>query len=138
MAKSETPATSFTPWSLPAFSLPSSDGTTVSDKDLRGQWSVLFFYPADNTPTCTKEACAFSAAAPEFAALGARLYGLSKDGLKDHGKFIAKYGLKMPLLSDETTATIACVRMRGSREVALRPKIYGHRPVDLHCRPRWP
>ena len=106
MAKID-PATSFVPYATPRFSLPSSDGTIVSDSDLKGHWTVIFFYPADNTPTCTKEACEFSDAAGEFRRLGVNLYGLSKDPLKDHDKFIAKYGLKMPLLSDETTETIA-------------------------------
>ncbi len=106
MAKTD-PATAFTPYPVPRFSLPSSDGTTVSDADLKGHWTVIFFYPADNTPTCTREACEFSAAVAEFKRLGVTLYGLSKDPLKDHDRFIAKYGLKMPLLSDETTETIA-------------------------------
>jgi len=106
MAKTD-PATAFTPYAIPHFSLPSSDGTTVSDETLKGRWSVIFFYPADNTPTCTKEACEFSDAAGEFKRLGVKLYGLSKDPLKDHDKFIARYGLQMPLLSDETTETIA-------------------------------
>ena len=106
MAKND-PAPDFKPYSVPHFSLPSSDGTTVSDASLKGHWSVIFFYPADNTPTCTKEACEFSAAAADFKRLGVNLYGLSKDPLKDHDKFIARYGLKMPLLSDETTETIA-------------------------------
>lgn len=107
MAKTVAKPAPFTPYAIPKFSLPSSDGTTVSDDSLKGHWTVIFFYPADNTPTCTTEACDFSSATPEFAKLGVNLYGLSKDPLKDHGKFIAKYGLKMPLLSDETTETIA-------------------------------
>ena len=106
MAKTATSTISFTPWPVPEFALPSSDGTTVSRDSLHGHWSVLFFYPADDTETCTKEACAFSEFSPEFNALGAKLYGLSPDGLKSHDKFIHKYGLKMPLLSDETTETI--------------------------------
>jgi thioredoxin-dependent peroxiredoxin len=106
MAKSATTVPSFQPRPAPDFSLPVSGGGTVTRESLKGHWTVIFFYPADDTETCTKEACAFSDAAPEFARLGVGLYGLSKDSLKDHDKFITKYGLKMPLLSDETTATI--------------------------------
>jgi peroxiredoxin Q/BCP len=106
MAKSATTVPSFQPRPAPDFSLPVSGGSTVTRESLKGHWTVIFFYPADDTETCTKEACAFSDAAPEFARLGVGLYGLSKDSLKDHDKFITKYGLKMPLLSDETTATI--------------------------------
>ena len=111
------PTTSFVPWPAPDFTLPCSDGTTVHLADLRGHWVVLFFYPTDDTPTCTKEACAFSEAAAEFKQLGARLYGLSKDSLKDHDKFIRKYGLNMPLLSDETTATINAYGAWGEKSL---------------------
>ena len=109
MAKTAENATSFTPWPVPEFSLPCSDGSTMRSEDLKGRWTVLFLYPQDNTPTCTDEACAFSQQAAEFARRGVRLYGLSKDDLKSHGKFIAKYGLAMPLLSDESTQTIAAL-----------------------------
>lgn len=107
MAKAVQKTTAFSPYAAPDFALPSSDGTTVRLSDLRGAWTVLFFYPADDTETCTKEACAFSEVAPAFARLGVKLYGISKDDLKSHDKFIRKYGLSMPLLSDETTETIA-------------------------------
>lgn len=100
-------AAAFAPWPCPDFDLPSSEGGTVSKTGLKGQWFVLFLYPTDNTPTCTQENCEFSAALPDFTALGVKLFGLSKDSLNDHAKFIHKYGLKMPLLSDETTETIA-------------------------------
>lgn len=107
MAKSPKTETSFTPWPAPDFNLASSTGDHMSLGDLKGQWTVLFLYPTDNTPTCTQEACDFSAALPEFRKLGVRLLGLSKDSLKDHEKFITKYGLQMPLLSDPETTTIA-------------------------------
>ena len=106
MAKTPSTALSFQPRPVPDFSLPVSGGGTVTRDSLKGRWTVIFFYPADDTETCTKEACAFSDAAQEFASLGVGLYGLSKDSLKDHDKFVRKYGLKMPLISDETTATI--------------------------------
>jgi peroxiredoxin Q/BCP len=111
------PDPKFKPRPVPAFALPSSDGTTVSEKDLKGHWSVVFLYPGDDTPTCTKEACAFSESYLKFKALGVKLYGLSKDGLKDHGKFIAKYGLKMPLLSDESIETITAFGSWGEKSL---------------------
>jgi peroxiredoxin Q/BCP len=107
----------FTPWPCPAFDLPSSDGGHVSKDGLKGQWFVVFLYPADNTPTCTEESCAFSAALPQFDALGVKLFGLSKDSLNDHAKFIHKYGLKMPLLSDETTTSIAAFGSWGENSL---------------------
>lgn len=107
MAKTPKTETSFTPWPAPDFRLASSAGGQVSLSDLKGQWTVLFLYPTDNTPTCTQEACEFSAAMPEFHKMNVQLWGLSKDSLTDHEKFITKYGLQMPLLSDPETATIA-------------------------------
>lgn len=106
MAKAAVSTTSFEPRPAPDFSLPVSGGGAVSNASLKGKWTVIFLYPADDTETCTKEACAFSDALPEFVKMGAGLYGLSKDSLKDHDRFITKYGLKMPLLSDESTETI--------------------------------
>ncbi|MDI7774827.1 peroxiredoxin [Asticcacaulis sp. EMRT-3] len=106
MAKTEKNIT-FTPYPAPDFSLASSAGGTVTREALKGRWSVLFLYPKDNTPGCTQESCDFSEALPRFSALGVTLYGLSKDSLKDHEKFIKKYGLTMPLLSDPDTTVIA-------------------------------
>ncbi len=107
----------FAPYAAPDFDLPSSDGGTVSLRDLNGHWTVLFLYPTDDTPTCTQENQDFSAALPDFTALGAKLFGLSKDSLKDHAKFIHKYGLKMPLLSDETTSTIDAFGSWGEKSL---------------------
>ncbi len=106
-----------TPSPCPAFDLPASDGGRVSRDGLLGQWFVVFLYPTDNTPTCTQENCEFSAALPQFEALGVKLFGLSKDSLKDHAKFIHKYGLKMPLLSDETTASIDAFGSWGEKSL---------------------
>lgn len=83
------------------FTLPRDDGSTITLSALRPAPVVLFFYPEDDTETCTKEACAFSEATPAFDAMGVHLMGLSRDGLASHRKFVVKYGLKMPLLSDE-------------------------------------
>ena len=114
--KAKAPAP-FTPWPCPDFDLASSAGGRVSRDSLKGRWFVLFLYPTDNTPTCTQENCEFSAALPQFEALGMKLYGLSKDSLADHAKFIHKYGLKMPLLSDESTASIAAFGAWGEKSL---------------------
>ena len=106
MAKPLKPETSFVPYPAPAFDLPASDGAVRSLSAMAGQWFILFLYPKDDTLACTQEARDFSAALPEFAALGVAVLGLSRDSLKAHAKFIAKYGLKMPLLSDEDTSAI--------------------------------
>lgn len=106
MAKSPKVTTSFEPYPAPGFELPTAEGTNVNLRDLKGQWIILFFYPKDDTPGCTQEACDFSEHLNEFNRLGATLFGISKDSLKSHSRFITKYGLKMPLLSDEETDTI--------------------------------
>jgi peroxiredoxin Q/BCP len=84
----------------PAFSLPDQDGSTVSLGDFAGRRVVVYFYPADDTPGCTKEACQFSDLVDDYAALGVQVIGISPDGGTKHQKFRAKYGLKIALLSD--------------------------------------
>ena len=84
----------------PAFSLASDDGHIVSSASLKGQRYVLYFYPKDDTPGCTKEACAFRDNLPAFGKLGVPVFGLSADDEKSHAKFVKKYGLNFPLLSD--------------------------------------
>jgi len=85
----------------PGFSLPRDGGDEVSLSDLKGQNVVLYFYPKDDTPGCTKEAIAFTGQKDEFAALNTVIYGISKDKVAKHEKFIAKHDLGIPLLSDE-------------------------------------
>jgi len=84
----------------PAFSLPDQDGKQVSLKDLSGRWVVLYFYPKDDTPGCTVEACEFTAAMPAFRGMDAVIYGCSADGATAHQKFIAKHKLGVGLLTD--------------------------------------
>jgi len=84
----------------PAFTLPDQDGKAVALKDLRGRWVVLYFYPKDDTPGCTVEACEFTAALPSFRGLDAEVFGCSADGAAAHTKFVAKYKLGIRLLTD--------------------------------------
>ena len=84
----------------PALSVTSSDGSTV-DLSSPGQPLVLYFYPKDDTSGCTLEAQNFTQLAPEFKKAGVRVVGVSRDPMKKHEKFIAKYDLAVPLASDE-------------------------------------
>ena len=85
----------------PGFTLPSSEGKAVSLSQFRGKNVVLYFYPKDDTPGCTNEACSFRDNLPKFVKLDAIILGISKDSLDSHEKFIKKYGLNFTLLSDE-------------------------------------
>ena len=91
----------------PAFTLPSSDGGTVSLKDLSGKKVVLFFYPKDNTPGCTLEACDFRDNFSRIQAAGALVFGVSGDGIASHEKFRDRFSLPFPLLSDESHEMMA-------------------------------
>lgn len=82
------------------FSLPSSDGPMISPLTFRGKWTVLFFYPKDDTSGCTKEACEFRDRMKEFRKRNVLIYGVSADDLESHEKFISKNSLPFPLLSD--------------------------------------
>ena len=84
----------------PAFTLPDQDGQKVSLKDFAGQPVVVYFYPADDTPGCTKEACQFNDNLRAFTKAEVVVIGISPDGADKHVKFRTKYGLKFPLLSD--------------------------------------
>jgi peroxiredoxin Q/BCP len=85
----------------PAFSLPTSTGKSMSLSDFSGRQLVLFFYPKDDTETCTKEAISFSEMSARFARRKVALLGVSRDPVKSHQKFVAKYGLKLVLGADE-------------------------------------
>jgi len=87
----------------PAFTMPATGGRTVSSKALKGKPYVLYFYPKADTSGCTKEACAFQEALPEFGTLGIDVIGVSKDPMKALEKFAGKYDLTFPLASDEGT-----------------------------------
>ncbi len=84
----------------PVFRLKSDTGTTVSLSDYRGRPVVVYFYPRDNTPGCTREACAFRDCLSQLRALGVELVGISPDSVESHRKFKEKHDLNFPLLSD--------------------------------------
>ena len=84
----------------PAFTLAADDGTKVKLADLKGKPVVLYFYPADDTPGCTKEACAFRDRKDEIKKLGAQIFGISPDDIASHVKFRDKFDLNFPLLAD--------------------------------------
>lgn len=89
----------------PDFTLPQTDGDDITLSALRGQAVVLYFYPRDDTPGCTKESIAFSEQLSDFEAANARVFGISKDSVTKHGKFTTKHNLTVPLLSDEHGTT---------------------------------
>src|SRR5947207_14466231 len=84
----------------PAFTLAADDGSKVKLSDLRGSPVVLYWYPKDDTPGCTREACAFRDRKPALAKLGSKVLGVSADDLASHEKFRDKFQLNFPLLSD--------------------------------------
>ena len=89
----------------PEFTLPDKGGNAVSLADFSGKKVVLYFYPKDNTPGCTRQACAFAGAYEEFKKINAVVIGISKDSVASHQKFAEKHGLPFILLSDpELTA----------------------------------
>jgi thioredoxin-dependent peroxiredoxin len=85
----------------PDFSLPADDGAKASLKALKGKTVVLYFYPKDDTPGCTAEACAFRDALPDFSKVKAAILGISRDPVASHAKFKTKFHLPFPLASDE-------------------------------------
>ena len=90
----------------PEFSLPDQNGEIRNLKDYRGQKVILYFYPKDNTPGCTKQACSFGELMPQFRKKGAVILGVSKDSVSSHKKFEEKFGLPFTLLSDTELSVI--------------------------------
>ena len=90
----------------PPFTLPDQDGTERSLQDWRGRWLVLYFYPKDDTPGCTTEACDFSAGIEAFRSLDTAVVGVSPDAPTSHRRFIEKHELRVTLLSDPDHAAL--------------------------------
>jgi peroxiredoxin Q/BCP len=107
----------------PAFSAPTSGGGRISLADFKGRNVILFFYPKDDTPGCTKEACAFRDQFAEFKRKGAVVLGVSVDPVKSHDKFVKKFELPYPLC-------------QTPRKQSLRPTACGVRKVSWAARIR--
>lgn len=107
-----------TPYPAPDFQLPDPEGKVHTLDDFSGQWLVLYFYPKDDTPGCTVEACSLRDARDDLAALGAQIVGVSKDEPSSHEKFKAKFSLNFTLLSDVEGKTIEAYGAWG-------PKMFG-------------
>jgi len=91
----------------PDFNLPDQNGKQHTLQEYRGKWLVLYFYPKDDTPGCTQEACAFRDDLNQITQLGAQVVGVSVDDTDSHAEFAKKYHLPFPLLSDKDTGTAA-------------------------------
>lgn len=130
----------------PDFELPDAQGAQRRLADFRGEWLLLYFYPKDDTPGCTKEACAFRDGYQALRARSVRVVGISLDDVASHRVFAAKYGLPFPLLSDtngDVAATYGALRAWGPFRFAKRhsflvdpagriQKIYRSVDVDSH------
>lgn len=103
----------------PDFTLNDKDGNLVSLNEFIGKKVVLYFYPKDNTPGCTKQACAFAGAYKAFEELGVQVIGISKDSVKSHANFAAKYNLPFVLLADPELQAIQAY------DVWKEKKLYG-------------
>lgn len=107
-----------TPYPAPPFSLKDSEGATHTLEQYRGKWIVLYFYPKDDTPGCTVEACSLRDARDDVAALGAEVIGVSADDSESHDTFTKKHELNFTLLSDPAMKTIEAYGAWG-------PKMFG-------------
>ncbi len=111
---------------IPDFTLQTDSGASVSRAGLLGTRYVLYFYPKDDTPGCTKEACSFRDNLPDFKATGAQVFGVSADDEGKHAKFVKKYALNFPLLADPEHAFIeAC-------GLWLEKSMYGKKYMGIH------
>ena len=106
------------------FNLPDESGKFHKLSDYHGRWVVLYFYPKDDTPGCTKEACGFRDGLSQLEELGVVVLGVSKDSPKSHQKFKEKYHLNFPLLSDESKEVIQAYGAWGEKSF-MGKKFYG-------------
>ncbi|HLO67899.1 MAG TPA: peroxiredoxin [Holophaga sp.] len=100
---------------LPPFSLQDDQGTTVTNATLKGAWTILYVYPKDATPGCTTEACDFRDNWARVQGMGARVYGLSRDSVASHVKFIEKQALPFRLLSDPEKTLLTALGAWGKK-----------------------
>lgn len=104
-----------TPYSAPNFSLKDSEGVTHALADYKGKWLVLYFYPKDETPGCTAEACSLRDARDTLAEMGAEIIGVSRDEPSSHEKFKAKHSLNFTLLTDADTKAMSAYGAWGKK-----------------------
>ena len=109
----------------PEFTLPTDGTGMVSLSDLRGKTVVLYFYPRDDTPGCTTEACGFNDNLPDFSRINAEIIGISKDSEASHAKFRGKYGLKFRLAADTDT------EVAKSYGVWIEKSLYGRKYMGM-------
>ena len=115
----------------PAFKTKDANGETVSLKDLRGQKVVLYFYPKDDTPGCTKEACSFRDAFSGFKKNGIKVLGVSPDSEVSHKKFVTKYKLPFTLLADTDRSIAEAYGVWGEKKFMGRTYMGVHRTTFL-------
>ena len=104
----------------PEFSLPDQNNKTHKLSDYRGQWMLLYFYPKDDTPGCTKEACAIRDNFPSFRKLNIKVFGVSLDSVRSHKKFSEKYNLPFTLLADEKKEVVKKYGVWGMKKMMGR------------------
>ena len=115
----------------PNFTAPTNGGGTVSLKDFKGKYLVLYFYPKDDTPGCTKEACGFRDAYRDFEKAGAVVLGVSTDSVTKHDKFVEKFQLPFPLLADEDKTIVEAYGVWGKKKFMGREYLGTNRVTFL-------
>ena len=115
----------------PNFTVTSSGGGKISLADFKGQNVILYFYPKDDTPGCTKEACAFRDHFAEFRKKGAVVFGISTDPVKAHDKFVEKFKLPFTLLADEDKKVVVAYGVWGEKSFMGRKYLGTHRVTFL-------
>ena len=100
----------------PSFKAPDQEGVVRSLKDYAGKWVILYFYPKDDTPGCTKEACSFRDGFAKYKRAGIEVIGVSVDSVKKHAKFVEKYSLPFTLLSDEDKKIVEAYGVWGEKK----------------------
>lgn len=115
----------------PDFSCKDHSGNTISLDDYKGKWVVLYSYPKDDTPGCTKEACQFTEQQPDFSKLNAVVLGISADDAASHQAFVDKYSLKIPLLCDPDKKVMSDYDMYGEKTRDGKTSMGVHRKTVL-------
>jgi peroxiredoxin Q/BCP len=115
----------------PGFAAPTNGGRTLSLSDLIGKHVVLYFYPKDDTPGCTKEACGFRDAFAQFERKGAVVLGVSTDSVRAHDRFVEKHGLPFRLVADESRSIVKAYGVWGEKRFMGRKYLGTHRATFL-------